>query len=323
MSGVAGKCCLVTGGAGFIGSHLVDGLLASGARHVVVVDNFFLGKETNLAPARRAHVAALAVQREDAADYAAMRVIVERERPELVFNLATKALLYSFFNPAGACRVNLDIALTLAELLRGGAFGRLVHLSSSEVYGSAERVPMDERHPMLAETSYAAGKAAADLLLMSYFNMFGLDISILRPFNNYGPRQNAGDLAAIIPLTIGRIARKEAPVIEGDGLQTRDFIFVGDTVQAILALAAQDGLAGQVLNLGSGRETSIREIVETIAAVMEYRGEFARAPARKADVRRHCADVTLARRRIGEIATTPLSVGLARTVAWYREQGTA
>ena len=102
---------------------------------------------------------AVTVYREDAGDLAAMRAVIEREQPDIVFNLATKALLYSFFNPSGACRVNLDIALALLELLRGGAYGRLVHLSSSEVYGTARvRPPMDEEHPLLAETTYAAGQ---------------------------------------------------------------------------------------------------------------------------------------------------------------------
>lgn len=320
MSGIAGKRFLVTGGAGFIGSHLVDALLAEGAAHVAVVDNFFLGKEENLGPARNSHGTTLTIFREDATDAGAMRAIVDRQRCDIVFNLATKALLYSFFNPAGACRVNLDIALTLGELLRHGAYGRLVHLSSSEVYGAAQRVPMDEHHPMLAETSYAAGKAAADLALTSYVKMFGLDIGIIRPFNNYGPRQNDGDFAAVVPLTIKRILQREKPVIEGDGLQTRDFIFVADTVRAILALGGRHDIKGEIVNLGSGRETTIGEIVGAIADAMGYRGEIAHAPARPADVRRHCADVARAQALIGTIAPTGLADGMSRTVQWYKER---
>src|SRR3546814_10645353 len=103
--------------------------------------------------------------REDAAERTAMEAVIEAEKPDLVFNLATKALLYSFFNPVGACAVNLEIALNLADLLRRGAYGRLIHVSTSEVYGTAARVPMNEDHPLLAETPYAAGKAAADLAI--------------------------------------------------------------------------------------------------------------------------------------------------------------
>ncbi len=309
---------LVTGGAGFIGGHLVDALLARGAERVVVVDTFFLGKEENLADARAAAGDRLVVYREDAADPDAMAAICAAEQPDLVFNLATKALLYSFFNPPGACRVNLDIALVLGELARNGAYERLVHLSSSEVYGTAQYVPMTEDHPLLAETTYAAGKAAADLALAAYARMFDVDVRTVRPFNNYGPRQNEGDFAAVVPLTVHRILAGEPPRLQGDGEQTRDFIFVGDTVDALLALADEPGLRGQVANIGSGRETSIREVVETIADLMGWEGGIEHDPARPADVRRHCADTTRAEKYLGPIAQTPLRDGLARTIESYR-----
>lgn len=317
MTGWAGRRAVVTGGAGFIGAHLVDALLAEGAT-VAVVDTFFLGKEANLVDAMAS--GRCAIYREDASDPGAMAAVCDREQPDVVFNLATKALLYSFFNPAGACRVNLDIALTLCELQRSGAFGRLVHLSSSEVYGTAQQVPMDEDHPLRAETTYAAGKAAADLAVASYGRMFGIEAVTVRPFNNFGPRQNEGAFAAVIPLTVRRIFDGLPPQVEGDGLQTRDFIYVADTVDAILRIAAVDGTAGEVLNLGSGRETAIGELVGTVAKLLGYEGEIERLPARAADVRRHCAAVGRAEALIGTIATTPLDDGLRATVEWYRAQ---
>lgn len=320
MSDVTGLRALVTGGAGFIGSHLVDALLEAGAARVAVVDSFFLGRARNLAEATRRFPQGVAIYREDAADAHAMAEICNRERPDIVFNLATKALLYSFFNPVGACRVNLDIALTLTELLRRGAYGRLVQVSSSEVYGSAVHIPMSEDHPLLAETTYAAGKAAADLAVMSYVRMFAVDALIVRPFNTYGPRQNDGNLAAVIPSTIRRLLAGEPPVIEGDGRQTRDFTFVADVTGAILRLATTDAARGGVFNVGSGRETAVEEVVNALASLVGYRGEPERAPARPADVRRHCADVTRAQALIGPIATTSLSDGLNATLAWFREQ---
>ena len=319
MSPVEGVRAVVTGGAGFIGSHLVDALLARGAARVAVVDNLFLGSADNLAEAEAAGGAdRFTLYREDAGDFHAMASVCERERPDVVFNLATKALLYSFFNPPGACRVNLDIALALCELQRGGAFRRLVHLSSSEVYGTAQTVPMTEDHPLLAETTYAAGKAAADLAVASYVRMFGIDAITIRPFNNYGPRQNEGAFAAVIPLTVRRVLAGEAPVVEGDGLQTRDFIYVGDTVDAILRLSEAGG--GGVVNVGSGQETRILDLVTTVAGLAGYDGEFDFQPGRPADVRRHWAGVERAEARIGPIATTPLEDGLKTTVAWYLER---
>jgi UDP-glucose 4-epimerase len=313
----SGRRVVVTGGAGFIGSHLTDALLAANCARVAVVDNFFLGKLENIEHAQqegdRFHL-----YREDAAERTAMEAVISAEQPDIVFNLATKALLYSFFNPAGACKVNLDIALVLGDLLRRGAYGRLVHISTSEVYGSAVKTPMGEDHPMLAETSYAAGKAAADLLLASYVNMFNVDLTIVRPFNNYGPRQNDGALAAIIPITIKRILSGERPMIQGDGLQTRDFIYVTDTVDGMLRFALSDKVRGGVFNLASGRETTIKSIVEGLCGILGYKGEIERQAGRKADVRRHLAGVDKARAVIGDLVSTSLEDGLVKTVDWYK-----
>ena len=318
-----GERVLVTGGAGFIGGHLVERLVRDGADRVAVVDNLFLGTEANLADARALGGDRVVLYRDDAGDAAAMAEIIGRERPDIVYNLATKALLYSFLNPSGACRVNVDIALALCELLRRDAFGRLVHLSSSEVYGTAAAVPMDEGHPLNAETTYAAGKAAADLAVSSYVRMFDVDAMTLRPFNNYGPRQNTRDFAAVVPVTVARVLAGQPPVIEGDGEQTRDFLFVNDTVDALLRAASAPSGKGQVWNLGSGRETPIGSLVRMVADLAGWKGQIEEAPARPADVRRHCADVTRAEAVIGPIAVTPLETGLAATVEWYLQQAQA
>ena len=313
-----GKRILVTGGAGFIGSHLVDKLVSEGVEHVAVVDNFFLGKESNLSQATKKYKDKVKIYREDAAEFSSMEAVCGKEKPDVVFNLATKALLYSFFNPPGAYRVNVDIAENFGELLRKKVFGKLIHVSTSEVYGTARQNSMAEDHPLMAETSYAAGKAAADLLLTSYVNMFDLDITIVRPFNNYGPRQNEGALAAVIPETIKRIRSGQEPFIEGDGLQTRDFIYVEDTVKNLLQLSSLPEARGKIFNLGSGKETAIKSIIETLSKIMEYTGEIKMLPERPADVRRHCANMDYAKKLLGEISLTSLKEGLQKTVSWYQ-----
>ena len=228
------KNVLVTGGAGFIGSHLCDELLICGASKVVCVDNFFLGKMENLKNALRHN--RFVLYRDDARQFGVMQSIIEKEQIEVVFNMATIALNYSFFNPFDAYMVNVEIANTLLELIKIGAYKTLIHTSSSEAYGTAQYSPMDENHPTDPTTPYAAGKAAADLMVHSFSKVLGLDISIIRPFNNYGPRQNAeGPLAGIIPVTAKRIKNGGRPVINGDGEQTRDFIYVKDTVRALVA----------------------------------------------------------------------------------------
>lgn len=311
---------VVTGGAGFIGSHVVDRLAALGAR-VAVIDIFFLGKEENLVDARAALGDRLTVYREDAGDPSVLRAVCQAEAPSLLLSLATKPLLYSFFNPRGAFEVNVQLALSAVELVREGLVGRLVHVSSSEVYGTARAVPMSEDHPLLGETTYAAGKAAADLALVAYARMFDLPVTIVRPFNNYGPRQNADQFAAIVPITVRRILRGEPPIIEGDGLQTRDFLFVEDTARAVVALAERDLDPGTIVNIGSGHETAMGDLIQQVADLLEWSGGIEHRPPRVADVRRHLAEVGLAESLIGPPAQTPLRDGLAQTVRWYQQRG--
>lgn len=315
-----GARVLVTGGAGFIGSHLVEALVEADVESIAVVDNFFLGNEENLRTSRELHAERIKIYREDAADRAAMEAIVGEERPELIFNLATRTLLYSFFNPSTACRMNLDVALVLAELLRRAAFKRLVHVSTSEVYGSSRSARMDEDHLLHPMTPYAAGKAAADLLLSSYHHMFDLDLLIVRPFNNYGPRQNDGQWAGVVPNTLRRIRSGEPPRISGDGEQTRDFIYVRDTVGAIVKLCQRDDTRGTTLNVASGRETSINAMVAEICRATGYSGPVERTPPRGSDVTRHRADVARVTELIGLVAETSLADGIKATVAWYDER---
>lgn len=320
MRSIKNKNVLVTGGAGFIGSHLTDALLKAGAKKVVIVDNFFVGKMENLEYAL-SNYDNIKIYKENAADLGAMETIIKNEEIEVVYNMATMALIYSFFNPHGAYMINVQIADVLINLMRNGAFKTLIHMSSSEAYGTAKYAPMDENHPMNPTTPYAAGKAAADMLIKSFYNVYKFDITIIRPFNNYGPRQNEGNLAGIIPITAKRILSGEKPVIEGNGEQTRDYIYVEDTVRGLI-LAYENGeeTKGEIINLGSGKELTIKSIIENICKYYDYKGEIEYKPERTADVKRLCASSEKAKELLKFSPTVNFEEGIKKTLDWYEKK---
>ena len=317
MPQIKGKNVLVTGGAGFIGSHLCDELLARGANKVVCVDNFFLGKMENIAEAMEHENFVL--YRDDCRQFGVMQSVIEKEEIEVVFNMATIALNYSFFNPFDAYMVNVQIANALLELLKVGAYKTLIHTSSSEAYGTAQYSPMDENHPTDPTTPYAAGKAAADMMVHSFSKVLDLDISIIRPFNNYGPRQNAeGPLAGIIPVTAKRIKNGGKPVINGDGEQTRDFIYVKDTVRGLLLAYEKEESRGKIINLGSGKDMTMNSLLKGICDYMGYTGEWDHREERTSDVRNLCANIDRARAVLGFEPQMSFADGIKETLDWYK-----
>jgi len=310
------KSVLVTGGAGFIGSHLVDRLIREDPERILVVDNFFLGKESNLQEARRGYPS-LKIYHQDASDYEKMKDILETDGVQVIFNLAVIPLPASLTQPRWSFEQNVNVALTICELARDDKFETLVHFSSSEAYGTSEYAPMDEKHPLNGTTPYAASKAACDQLIFSYCRTFGMDASIIRPFNNYGPRQNEGSYAGVIPLTVKRLLRGEPPVIYGDGKQTRDYLYVTDTADAAVQIYNHNNTRNKVLNIASGKEISIKTLIKAIAEHMEFEMSIVYEEERPGDVRRHIANIYLAEDLIGFKPTIEIKEGLKRTIEWY------
>jgi UDP-glucose 4-epimerase len=314
---LAGKNVMITGGAGFIGSNLVDRIISENPAKILVVDNFFLGKEENLEDARKV-CPDIKISRMDASDLGSMRELVDLEKIEVVFNLAVIPLPTSLQFPGWTVNTNVEIATTFCELARWGCIQTLVHTSSSEAYGSARYVPMDEAHPLESSTPYAASKAAADLIVLSYFLTFGIDTVIVRPFNNFGPRQNAGSYAGILPIIIQRV-KKGLPIeIYGDGEQTRDYVFVRRTVDAFVKIYEQEATRGKALNIATGQEITINRLVAEMLEVLGVPNHpVIHCEERPGDVRRHCGNVQLAERLIG-FQPEPISRSqLEETVEWY------
>jgi UDP-glucose 4-epimerase len=312
------RAVLVTGGAGFIGSHLVDRLIRESPRKIDVVDNFFLGNEDNLAGARKAW-SDIEVLRLDASNLAAMQDVVTAHGIETVFDLAVVPLPTSLDYPHWTMVTNIGITATFSEIARRGLIERLVHMSSSEAYGSGRYVPMDEAHPDDAITPYAAAKAAEDHIIRSYVQTFGIDATVIRPFNNYGPRQNPGSYAGIIPIIIQRVERGIPIEIHGDGEQSRDFTFVRDTADLTVTLHETPAARGLEINVATGVGTTVNHLVERILEIMGKPDHpVIHTEERPGDVRRHQADASLLESLVGRKPAVLGHEALSETVEWYR-----
>ncbi|HET6865342.1 MAG TPA: GDP-mannose 4,6-dehydratase [Solirubrobacteraceae bacterium] len=316
---VPGSRVLVTGGAGFLGSYLVERLLEEGAGRVVVVDDFSLGRRENLAGV--ADSPALDVIELDCADLEALQAVCEAESGfDACFNLAVIPLPASLEEPRRTTDANVAMTTSVCEVGRAGLFRRLVQFSSSEVYGTAETAPMPEDHPLHPHTPYAASKAATDHVALSYWITFGLPTTVVRPFNAYGPRQNDKAYAGLIPKVVRDVGAGVPVTIHGDGEQTRDYTHARDVARGTARLAEHDGALGRVFNMGSGREHRVNDLVAgLLRALGEPSWPIVHGPPRPGDVRRLLADVSAARELVGFETSVDIDEGLAQTVAWYRE----
>jgi dTDP-glucose 4,6-dehydratase len=303
---------LVTGGAGFIGSHLVERLVGAGAEVVALVRYTSSGSGGWLDTSHvRSQIEIVAA---DISDPGPMRRAMSGV--DTVFHLAALiGIPYSYVAPDSYLHTNILGTTNVLNAAHAAGVRRVVHTSTSEVYGTARAVPMTEEHPLHPQSPYAASKAAADLLALSYQRSFGLPVSVVRPFNTYGPRQSA---RAVIPTIISQ-ALSGTAIRLGDLAPTRDFTFVADTVEGFLAVASHDASVGTVTNLGSGREISVGELAERIIGATGSRASVVRDPDRvrpvDSEVQRLCADITRAR-SLGWSPAHDLTSGLQLTIEW-------
>ena len=311
---------LVTGGAGFIGSHFVDLVLELQPNKVVVVDNFFLGNETNLGSISRNNQN-LIIIRADSTNFSAMQDILKNHQISVVYNFATIPLPASIAYSSFTIETNIQLVTTLCELAKIGTFQKLVNVSSSEVYGTGIKFPMNESHPLHPTTPYAASKASADLIVMSYVKTFGINAFTVRPFNNFGERQYFKEFSGLIPTIISNVTKNLPIQIYGDGEQTRDYIYVLDTVKYILNLSENDELTGMTVNIGSGIEISVNSLVAQILKLMEKENyEVQYTKLRDGDVVRHQSDNELLISLVGSKPPGVTDNNLSKTIRWYQSK---
>ncbi len=303
---------LVTGGAGFIGSHLVDALVQRGD-DVTVIDDLSNGREQNLVAAIGAGATFV---RGDVRDAGALAQVVAEAEPEVIFHLAAQVdVRISVADPAYDARTNLEGTINVLEAARAAATRRVVFSSTGgAIYGETDLMPTPESVAPLPMAPYGQSKFCAERYLALYERMYGMSTLALRFGNVYGPRQDPHGEAGVIAIFCGRLQAGERPRIYGDGLQTRDYIYVADLAQALVSAGASD--AGGVVNIGTQTETSVLELLHVLA---ELHGpgapepEF--APARMGEIERSCLDATRARELLGWSASTPIAEGLRLTYA--------
>lgn len=312
---LTGKRCLVTGAGGFIGSHLIERLVHDGAHARGLVHYNALGSRGWLE--RSELLEQVEVVAGDVTDAGSIRRAMKDV--DIVFHLASLvAIPYSYIAPESYVRTNVTGTLNILEGARSENVSRVVHTSTSEVYGTAVRVPIDEGHPLQGQSPYSATKIAADKLAEAFYRSFELPVVTIRPFNTYGPRQSA---RAVIPTIITQCLRGD--IIElGSVDPTRDFNYVADTVDGFTRAATAPDVVGETINLGSGSEVGIADVVRRVAEIVGIEPNVVEASPRirpgKSEVRRLLADNTRARTLLGWESTIGLDEGLRRTVEWIR-----
>ncbi len=310
---VEGKAVLVTGAGGFIGSHVAEALAKRGATVTCMVrynSGSSCGFLDSIDPELRGSLKIVAGNVEDS-DFTFRAC----ENQDIVLHLAALiAIPYSYVAPRSYVRTNIEGTLNVLEAARRLGIGRVVHTSTSEVYGTAIRSPIDEDHPLQGQSPYSASKIGADKIAESYFRSFGLPVVTLRPFNTFGPRQSA---RAFIPTIISQALDRDA-VYLGSLEPQRDMTFVSDTVKAFILAATQPDLEGETIHLGTGETFSIGQFAERILKLMgsskPIRIDAARTRPARSEVLKLVSDNAKAGRLLGWKPQTPLDEGLRRTI---------
>ena len=303
---------LITGGAGFIGSHLTEQLLSQGLR-VRVLDNLSTGKRGNLPATNEVEF-----RQGDIRDPETVRAAVHG-MDAIVHLAAVASVQASVDDPLSTHAVNFDGTLNLLEAARHAGIKRFLFAGSAAVYGDCKDLPVREDVPLRPMTPYASDKLASEHYLRFYASQYGLNATSFRFFNIFGPRQDpSSPYSGVISIFGSRLASGEQVTIYGDGRQTRDFVYVGDLARLLSQALGMDTLSGQVINVGRGVESSLLDLIEAFEKVSGRTLLRAHAPARAGDIRHSCADTTRLRALLGAIPQTELTEGLS---ALWRYQG--
>jgi UDP-glucose 4-epimerase len=310
MSGdrAQGTVC-VTGGAGFIGSHVAEAFLAQG-RRVLILDDLSGGKRENVPAGAELHV--LDIRSGEAAE-----LVRDSGVEILVHHAAQMDVRRSVEDPVFDAWVNVVGSLGLAEAARRGGVRQILFASTGgAIYGEQDRFPADEEHPARPLSPYGVSKLAFERYLFFYHSAYGLDVTCLRYANVYGERQNPHGEAGVVAIFLNRLLAGETPTINGAGLQTRDYVHVSDVVRANLAAAGRPGF--HTYNVGTGVETSVVDLYREIARALGSKAVASHGPAKAGEQTRSVVDGALGRRELGTPVPIPLSAGLVRTADWFR-----
>lgn len=307
---------LVTGGAGFIGSHIVEHLVREG--HLVkVLDNFCEGKRENLAQVYDE----IELIEADIRDLETTKEVCKRV-DYVLHQAALRSVAKSMKDPVTYAEVNVMGTLNVLMAAKEAQVKRLVYASSSSVYGDTERFPNVEDQLPRPISPYATSKLAGEYYCRLFSKAYGLEAVSLRYFNVFGPRQDpASEYAAVVPKFITRMLEGQHPIVDGDGLQSRDFTYVDNVVRANILAAQTPGVSGEVFNVSCGQDFSVLDIVDVLNQTMNasIKPEF--GPPRPGDVRRTLGDVSKARRLLGCEAEIGFHEGLKRSLLWFEENG--